>query len=58
MAALIAPRLIVRCEGSSRSAPGDGFDAQIYEKIFDLKSALTSASYPVDLQMIWKRTFH
>jgi hypothetical protein len=33
LAALVAPRLFVRCEGSS-SASGDGFDAQIYEDIF------------------------
>ena len=33
MAALIAPRMIVRCEGASATA-GDGFDAQIYETIF------------------------
>lgn len=35
MAALIAPRMIVRCEGSSQSKAGDGFDARIYETIFD-----------------------
>jgi hypothetical protein len=37
MAALIAPRMIVRCEGHSSKAAGDGFDAQIYERIFDVE---------------------
>jgi len=34
LAALVAPRLFVRCEGSAPKL-GDGFDAQVYEKIFD-----------------------
>lgn len=34
MAALVAPRMIIRCEGSSTAAAGDGFDAQVYEIIF------------------------
>jgi predicted ATPase len=39
MAALIAPRMIIRCESRSRNAAaaGDGFDAQIYERIFNLE---------------------
>jgi hypothetical protein len=27
--------MIIRCEGASQTSAGDGFDAQIYETIFD-----------------------